>query len=56
VIEGKKKLVFDTSAINALAADADLDVIIRSLGLAYHVGITETVLAEVVAHSAEVSG
>ena len=51
--EGRRKLIFDTSAINALAADSDLDAIIRSLGYSYHVGITETVLAEVIAHPEE---
>lgn len=46
---GRKKLIFDTSAINALAADPDSDAIVRGLGLSYHVGITETVLEEVIA-------
>lgn len=46
---GRKKLIFDTSAINALASDADIDAIVRGLGFSYHVGITETVLAEVIA-------
>lgn len=45
-----KKLIIDTSGINALAADPDCDAIIRSLPVAYHVGITETVIAEVAAH------
>ena len=42
-----------TSAVNALVADADGGAIVRSLGPAYHVGITETVLSEVVAHREE---
>jgi len=46
---GRKKLIFDTSAINALAADPGIDAIVRGLGLPYYVGITETVLAEVIA-------
>jgi hypothetical protein len=50
VVSGeKRKFIFDTSGVNALAADSDLEVIIRSLGTAYHVGVTETVLAEVIA-------
>lgn len=48
-----KKLIFDTSAINALAADSDVVPIVQSLGLAFHIGITETVLAEVVANPEE---
>ena len=51
--DGRRKLIFDTSAVNALAADADLDAIIGSLGFSYHIGITETVLAEVIAHPGE---
>lgn len=51
--EGRKKLIFDTSAVNALAADSEIDAIVRALGFSYHVGITETVLAEVVAHPDE---
>ena len=45
-----KKLIVDTSGINALAADSACDALIRSLPLAYHIGITETVIAEVAAH------
>jgi hypothetical protein len=36
-----KKLIIDTSGINGLAADPDCDAIIRSLPVAYHIGITE---------------
>jgi hypothetical protein len=53
VSEGIRKLILDTSAINALAADSDLEAIIGSLGFSYHVGITETALAEVIAHPGE---
>jgi hypothetical protein len=52
-LTGRKKIIFDTSAINALAADPDIDAITRSFGLTYHVGVTETVLAEVIAHPDE---
>lgn len=48
-----KKLIFDTSGINALAADPDRVAIVRGLPVAYHIGITETVLAEVTAYSDE---
>jgi hypothetical protein len=51
--EGRRKLILDTSAVNALGAETELDAIVRSLGLSYHVGITETVLAEVIAHPEE---
>ena len=51
--DARKKLIFDTSAINKLGVDSDLDAIVRSLGISYHVGITETVLAEVIAHPDE---
>ena len=52
-MRGSKKLIFDASAVNALTADVDLDAIIRALRYRYHVGITETVLAEIVAHPEE---
>lgn len=45
----KRKLIFDTSAINALADDPDSAAIAASLGSAYRVGITETVMSEVIA-------
>jgi len=38
-----KKLIFDTSAINKLAADSDRSAIVEGLCIAYHVGITATV-------------
>jgi hypothetical protein len=43
------KLIFDTSAINALADDADVRPITEGICVVYHVGITETVLSEIVA-------
>jgi len=43
------KLIFDTSAINELAKDADVRAITEGICVAYHVGITETVLSEIVA-------
>ncbi|MCU1326930.1 MAG: hypothetical protein JWN34_2300 [Bryobacterales bacterium] len=46
-----KKLIFDTSAINALAKDPDCHAITCSLRVAYHIGITETVIAEVAAYA-----
>ena len=49
----KKRLIFDTSAVNAIADDAELDAIIRSLRLFYSGVVTETVLAEVIAHHDE---
>src|SRR5438093_10715777 len=45
------KLIFDTSAINKLAADPDCSAILAGLCIAYHIGITGTVLSEVVANS-----
>ena len=44
-----RKLIFDTSALNALEADVDRDAIIRTLGLLYVVGITETSFSEIIA-------
>jgi rRNA-processing protein FCF1 len=43
------KLIFDTSAINALAKEADVRGITEAICIAYHFGITETVLSEIVA-------
>jgi hypothetical protein len=48
-----KKVIFDTSAINGLAEDSDAVAIIKSLGVAYRVGITVTALTEVVATTDE---
>ena len=47
--EGTKRLIFDTSAVNALADDSQMDAITRSLRLIYYGVVTETVLAEVIA-------
>jgi hypothetical protein len=44
-----QKIIFDTSAINALEADKDLVAITQSLSVAYKVGIPETTLSEVIA-------
>jgi hypothetical protein len=43
------KLIVDTSAVNALEKDPEKNTIIEGLRLAYHVGITETVLSEIAA-------
>ena len=43
------KLIFDTSAINALAADPHGDALIKGVRLSYTATITETVFAEIVA-------
>ncbi len=47
------RLIFDTSAVNALARDADCEAILAGLGVAFRVGITETVIGEVAAHPDE---
>lgn len=44
-----RKLIFDTSAINALEADEESVAILRALEVAYRVGIPETTLSEVIA-------
>ena len=44
-----RKLIFDTSAVNALGLDPDIASMLKGLGLSYVIGITETVLAEIVA-------
>ena len=44
-----RKIIFDTSAINALEADKDLVAITQSLSVAYKVGIPETTVSEVIA-------
>ena len=43
-----RKLIFDTSAVNALGLDPDIASMLKGLGLSYVIGITETVLAEMV--------
>src|SRR5438045_3300767 len=49
-----RKLIFDTSAINMLAADVDCDAIIKALGLLYRIGITETAISEIIATEDEI--
>lgn len=49
-----RKLIFDTSAINKLAADVDCDAIIKALSLLYRVGITETAISEIIATADEI--
>lgn len=44
-----RKLIFDTSAVNKLAADVDPDAIIKALALLYRIGITETAISEIIA-------
>jgi len=46
-------LVFDTSAINALCDDEDVNSIVTRIGKSYDVSITETVLEEVIADPEE---
>jgi hypothetical protein len=43
------KIIFDTSAINALEADKDLVAITQSISVAYRIGLPETTLSEVIA-------
>lgn len=44
-----RKLIFDTSALNKLAADVDWAAIIKAWELLYHIGITETAISEIIA-------
>ena len=44
-----RKIILETSAINALEADKDLGTITQSLGIAYRIRIPETTLSEVIA-------
>lgn len=46
-----KKLIFDTSGLNALADDCEEEIIVRGLRSAYFVGITESAISEVAANS-----
>ncbi len=49
-----RKLIFDTSGINKLATDLDLDAVIKALGLLYRIGITETAISEIIATTDEI--
>lgn len=51
---GRKKLIFDTSGINALADDPDYVPLIRGLRLTHLFGVTETAISEIAANSDEV--
>jgi hypothetical protein len=44
-----QKIIFDTSAINALEAEKDLVAITQSLSVAFRAGIPETTVSEVIA-------
>ena len=44
-----RKLIFDTSAINKLREDKDCSALLSAMDLVFHVGITGTVISEVVA-------
>ncbi|MDQ2843045.1 MAG: hypothetical protein M3Y72_18805 [Acidobacteriota bacterium] len=48
-----KKLIFDTSAINALADDPERSVILPGVRSAYLVGVTETAISEIAANADE---
>ena len=50
---GRKKLIFDTSGINALADDPDYVALIRGLQLTHLFGVTETAISEIAANSDE---
>lgn len=45
----QKRVIFDASAINALAKDRDVIPLMKCFGLAHLLGITETVVAEIAA-------
>ena len=48
------KLIFDTSAVNALQKDAVNNTLIEGLRVSYYMGITETVVSEIAADPDEV--
>lgn len=50
---GRKKLIFDTSGINALADDPDYGALIRGLRISHLVRVTETTVSEIAANSDE---
>ena len=45
----KRKLIFDTSAVNKLAAEVNCGAIIHALGLLYRILMTETAISEIAA-------
>jgi hypothetical protein len=49
-----RRVIFDTSGINKLKADIDRAAILRAMGLVFEVGLTETVISEVIATKDEV--
>jgi hypothetical protein len=53
VAQTRKRLILDTSAVNALADDSDVDATVRCLRVSHFGVVTETVLAEVIAHRDE---
>ncbi len=48
------RLIFDTSAVNALADDPESGVVLAGLRCAHLVGVTESVIAEIAANSSEI--
>lgn len=50
---GRKKLIFDTSGINALADDPDCVALIRGLRITHLFGVTESAISEIAANSDE---
>src|ERR1035438_6432801 len=48
-----RKLIFDTSAINKLREDKDCLAILSAIGFVFHIGISGTVISEVVATTDE---
>ena len=50
---GRKKLILDTSGINALADDPDCVALIRGLRITHLSGVTETTISEIAANSDE---
>ena len=52
-MDQRKKLIFDTSGINALTDDPECEVMLRGVQSAYLIGITETALSEIAANADE---
>jgi hypothetical protein len=50
-MQGRSRIIFDTSGLNALADDPDSALIVRSLGAGFRVLISETSICEVVGTS-----
>jgi hypothetical protein len=50
-MQGRSRIIFDTSGLNALADDPDSALIVRSLGVGFRVLLSETSICEVVGTS-----